>query len=106
MTNDGLTPAGSALKDTVAARTIRLSRNVGLSVPGDISVTGCNNFDLAQLMTPTITTFDLPVRQPGKDAAACLVEQLQNPSPLEERRCKPMLIARESSGPCRISGTE
>jgi GntR family transcriptional regulator of arabinose operon len=86
------------MEDTVAARVIKYLQTGGLSVPGDVAVTGCNNSEISQLMTPSITTFELPVRQLGKDAALRLIEQLTNPSLMEERCYEPKMIVRDSTG--------
>lgn len=87
------------LEDIVAARTIRLLEERGVLVPEGISVTGCNDLEISRFMTPTITTFELPARKLGMDAAVRLIEQLTAPSSSwEEKRYAPKLIARESSG--------
>jgi len=87
-----------AVSDVLAAAAIRGCRNAGLSVPGDVVVTGFDNIDISQATVPTITTVNQPKYQLGCMACEFLIEKLLNPT------CSPKqvllntdLIIRESS---------
>ncbi|MFC6003874.1 substrate-binding domain-containing protein, partial [Streptomonospora nanhaiensis] len=46
--------------DILAVGAYKAAQAEGLAVPGDLSVTGVDNVDLAQALTPELTTVDLP----------------------------------------------
>lgn len=51
-------------------------RQAGLSVPGDVSVTGHNDMPLVDMVEPPLTTIRLPHRELGWRAAQMLFEEL------------------------------
>ena len=59
--------------DVLAAGALRAARRMGLSVPGDVSVTGFDNIDLAEAMEPGLTTVHVPHRRMGAAAARALL---------------------------------
>jgi len=50
-----------ALNDVLAMATIRAARDLGLSVPGDISVVGVDNIELGSFFCPSLTTIASPI---------------------------------------------
>ena len=87
-----------AVSDVLAAAAIRGCRNAGLSVPGDVIVTGFDNIDISQATTPTITTIDQPKYQLGCMACEFLIEKLTNPeAPPKQVLLNTELIIREST---------
>lgn len=89
--------------DLVALGAVQAVKDAGLSVPGDISVTGFNNQDLAQLLRPTLTTVDQqPIHMIAK-AGELLTIQMGLPArergqPMEAK-ITPQFIIGESTGP-------
>jgi DNA-binding LacI/PurR family transcriptional regulator len=61
-----------ASSDLLAIRAIRALRDQGLSVPHDIAVVGYDDIELAQYVSPSLTT----VRQPVAAGAVALVDAL------------------------------
>lgn len=59
--------------DVLAAGALRAARRMGLSVPGDVSVTGFDNIDLAEAVEPGLTTVHVPHRRMGAAAARALL---------------------------------
>jgi LacI family transcriptional regulator len=45
-------------------------------VPADVSIVGCDDVELARLVTPELTTVHVPARELGARAARLLVQQL------------------------------
>jgi len=62
-----------AANDTSAIATIEVARELGVSVPGDLSVVGFDNIPESALAHPPLTTVQQPMRQLGHDAIAMLV---------------------------------
>lgn len=59
--------------DVLAAGALRMASELGLRVPEDVSITGFDDIDLAELMPPGITTVHVPHRRMGRQAAATLL---------------------------------
>ncbi|MBX2856942.1 MAG: LacI family DNA-binding transcriptional regulator [Rhodobacteraceae bacterium] len=59
--------------DVLAAAAINAASRMGLSVPNDISVTGFDDIDLANVVAPGITTAHVPHRRMGGLAAEFLL---------------------------------
>ena len=66
-----------AANDLSAIRTMEVARELGLDVPGDLSVVGFDNVPESALASPPLTTVDQPLRAMGATALDLLVRQLQ-----------------------------
>ena len=51
----------------------------GVSVPDDISVVGFDDIDLAEYVTPKLTTIQQPIREIGEQATEMLFNRIKNP---------------------------
>ena len=59
--------------DVLAAGALSQARKMGLDVPGDISITGFDDIEIAEIVTPELTTVHVPHRNMGKGAARLLI---------------------------------
>ncbi|WP_299693899.1 LacI family DNA-binding transcriptional regulator [uncultured Tateyamaria sp.] len=66
--------------DVLAAGAMRRARELNLSVPDDISVTGFDDIELARILTPPLTTVHVPHRKMGRRAAVELVKMVEQDS--------------------------
>ena len=94
-----------AANDLSAIHTIEVARELGLSVPDDLSVIGFDNVPESALCTPPLTTVAQPLRDMGARALELLVallsgasqggaEHVRLPTALVERSsCKPLASA-------------
>ncbi|MFL4478967.1 LacI family DNA-binding transcriptional regulator [Paeniglutamicibacter sp. ORCA_105] len=88
-----------AFNDLVAVGLMDRLRHRGLSVPGDISVTGFDNVPVSTLVWPTLTTVDFPRVQMGRTSVDALLEALQGTPRKSECHEVPFeLMVRESTG--------
>jgi DNA-binding LacI/PurR family transcriptional regulator len=71
--------------DRQAAGVYRALREVGMIVPGDISVIGFDNLPFTELLSPPLTTIHAPRLELGRTAAAMLL-RLINGEPIEMPR--------------------
>jgi LacI family transcriptional regulator len=71
--------------DLIALGVIRLARELGLAVPGDLSVVGFNDIPQSGLFDPPLTTVHVPQEEMGVLAAALLIDQLEGRH-IERRR--------------------
>ena len=62
--------------DHLATTIIGHLQHQGISVPGEVSVVGFDNYDLAQTLTPTLTTANHPKRQLGEDAGRMMLKMI------------------------------
>ena len=71
-----------AANDATALATIAVARQLGLSVPGDLSVIGFDNVPDAAMCEPGLTTIEQPIREMGRRAAQILVGRLGAAMPM------------------------
>ncbi|MFZ1728297.1 MAG: LacI family DNA-binding transcriptional regulator [Albidovulum sp.] len=63
--------------DVLAVGAMRRAREMGVDVPGKVSITGFDDIELAQVTVPGLTTVHVPHRQMGYRAAQLLVWMVQ-----------------------------
>ncbi len=85
--------------DLMALGAIRAVRQLGRSVPKDVSVVGYDNSTLMAFTDPPLTTVRQPVPQMAVAAVRALVDEIRgNPAPHSEYLFRPELIMRGSTG--------
>lgn len=62
--------------DLTAIGALKACARAQVSVPRDVSIVGCDDIELAQLVTPELTTVAIPAREMGARAARLLIRQL------------------------------
>jgi len=63
--------------DVLAAGALCAAADLGLNVPGDVSVTGFDDIELARIVTPALTTVHVPHREMGRKAAQALIAMVE-----------------------------
>lgn len=101
--------------DLMAVGALKACAAAGVKVPAELSVVGCEDIELATLVTPELTTVAVPARELGARAARLLVRQLAAADAAEGRSAEPKggtarplpvkLVARGSSGPAPATTT-
>lgn len=90
------------VNDFMAIGVLRELRDQGLSVPGDVSVTGFDNIRLAEFTNPALTTAHVPRERIGVLIFEALVPEPGRSADLSrDVLIDPVLVVRESTGPCR-----
>jgi LacI family transcriptional regulator len=93
-----------AFNDISAIGAIRALREVGLSVPEEVSVIGFDDVDSASFHNPALTTVRQPLREMGRLAAETVLQRIANgpaaPYP-ELLMVEPELIVRQSTAEAR-----
>lgn len=98
----GLRPTAIlSMSDAMAIGAMRALRDMRLHVPGDVSVVGFDDIDLAPHVDPPLTTVHQPVRRKGEEAVRLLlsVVQRRDLAKPEHRQLETRLIVRASAGP-------
>lgn len=92
--------------DAIAVNVCSVLDELGLSVPGDITVTGFDNIDDAAQNVPSITTINVPKEDLGQRAVKKLVDRIAYPgAPQEKIMISVEIVYRNSSSePQRAAG--
>lgn len=98
---DGLRPTGVlAMSDAMAIGAIRAAREHGLAIPGEISVVGFDDIEMAEYLAPSLTTVHQPIQRKGELAVERLLAQIDGAAPGAMILLLPTsLVVRRSSGP-------
>jgi LacI family transcriptional regulator len=89
-----------AINDLLAISALRAAADLGLRVPGDLSLVGYDDIPLASYIVPRLTTVTKDALAMGRTACAMLLARIQNPDlPRQQRHSPTRLIVRESTGP-------
>jgi len=89
-----------AANDDMAAGVIRVADRLGLRVPDELSVAGCDDVALARQVYPALTTINQPLSAMAKRAAVALIASVRDKRPLLGTEIVPAEIRiRESTGP-------
>ena len=89
--------------DVLAVGALRKARDMGLTVPNDVSIIGFDDIDLSQVTHPMLTTVHVPHREMGKQAARALAGLLNNGTPIQSTELPTQLKLRASLGPAPAS---
>ncbi len=99
-----LTPRPTAIlgvNDLMAMGALQAAYERGLSVPAELSVAGFDDIDLAEHLTPPLTTLAAHGEEIGHQAATLLFARLADPERPQQRLAIPtQLVIRRSTGPC------
>lgn len=87
--------------DVLAVGALREARRLGVSVPGQVSITGFDDIELAQIVTPPLTTVHVPHREMGRRAARELIALVESTSSGGSICIKTDIVERGSLGPAR-----
>jgi LacI family transcriptional regulator len=88
------------INDMLAIAVIRAANDLGLTIPGDLSVAGFDDIPFANYTVPRLTTVSGKGDQSGRDAVRLLLRRLTEPElPQQVTTADVQLIVRESTGP-------
>jgi DNA-binding LacI/PurR family transcriptional regulator len=89
------------VNDLLALGALKTALTAGLEVPRQISLIGCDDIEMARVVTPELSTVAVPAREIGARAARLLLRQLESkPAPRGTARPLPVrIVARQTTGP-------
>ncbi len=98
------TTAVMCINDEIAIAATVGARRMGMNVPRDLSVVGCNDIELARFFQPALTTLAIDIRSMVETALDLLFDQIHDQMPTSSGkpikiRLPVNLIVRESTGP-------
>jgi LacI family transcriptional regulator len=87
-----------AFNDTSAIGAIRALQDLGLNVPGDVSVIGFDDIKVSAFNNPRLTTIRQPLSNMGRIAAQCVLNRLNGSERFRKQiTVEPELVVREST---------
>lgn len=102
MRNEDRPTAVFAASDLLAIGALKAARSMGLSVPGDVSVAGFDDMEVASYQDPPLTTIRVDAYKIGQIAAQTAMEPLGSPT---RNYCLDAdLVIRGSTGPIKPGG--
>ncbi len=89
--------------DVTAIGAMRAVKEHSLRIPEDISLISIDDIDMAQYLTPMLTTIHIPVEEMGQMTAKILIDRIEGGHTLPVKVCLPYYVAgRESCGECLV----
>ncbi len=90
-----------AVNDLVACGVIHRLIQLGVQIPGDISIVGIDNIPQGVMISPTLTSINQDSYQHGHDVCLRLIERLESDNQPLNEICyrEPKLVIRESTEP-------
>ena len=86
--------------DMIAFGAMQMAAEVGIRIPGNLSVVGFDNYDQAALHTPPLTTIHQPFYEMGRIAVEMLDSIVQDPQKIRQHiLIEPELMVRRSTAP-------
>ncbi|PWJ88574.1 LacI family transcriptional regulator [Mesorhizobium loti] len=83
--------------DILAAGAIKYCHGAGIAVPGEVSIVGFDNLEIAELTSPELTTLEVPARDMGRIAADYILASPSQRLHLRQRELAIRLVVREST---------
>lgn len=99
LTRDARPSVVICANDVLGVGALGQARAMGINVPGDISITGFDDIELATVATPALTTVHVPHREMGLNAARALIDMVENQSEVASVELPTDLMLRASLGP-------
>ncbi len=92
-----------AMDDLIATGAITAIHRRGLSIPGDISIVGFDNYPESSCLFPALTSVDHPISRAGYLAMEAIAKALKAPTSwtLPHTILPTSLVVRESTGPVK-----
>lgn len=86
--------------DATAIGAMKALKEQGYAIPSDISIIGIDDLEIAQYVSPMLTTIHVPTEELGQMAAKLLIDRMENGNHLPVKVELPFYIAiRESCSP-------
>ena len=85
--------------DVLAVGALRKAKEMGFRIPDDLSVTGFDDIELAQVMDSTLTTVHVPHRRMGTRAAQILVSLINGEKFEKSKKLEATIQFRGTLGP-------
>ena len=76
--SNGTPDAIVCVNDSVAIGVYKAAAKVGISIPNELAVVGYGNLNSGRLITPALTTYDIPIKEMCASTVVLLVKLINN----------------------------
>jgi LacI family transcriptional regulator len=83
--------------DLLAIGALKAAAEGGVRVPAELSLVGCDDIEMARLVSPELTTIAVPARELGARAARLLLQQLAGETPRAQGAPLPVKLVRRGT---------
>ena len=87
------------MNDITAIGAIRAIHEYGFQIPSDIALISMDDIDIAQYVSPMLTTMHIPIEEMGKMTAKILIDRINNGHTLPLKMSLPYYMAKRESCP-------
>ena len=87
------------MNDITAIGAIRAIKECGYHIPNDIAVISMDDIDIAQYISPMLTTMHIPIEEMGRMTAKFLIDRINNGHTLPMKLSLPYYLAKRESCP-------
>ena len=94
-----------AASDTLAIGLIQAAFQTGIAIPGDVSIVGFDDIDIAAFTVPPLTTISQAGVRMGSEAARMVLDMIESGTPgleVVDVVIRPELVVRQSTAPARV----
>lgn len=88
--------------DVLAVGALRRARELGISVPDDVSVVGFDDIELAQVAYPALTTVHVPHHEMGRKAGRALAKLLRDGESIKPIALQTRIVTRDTLAPPKL----
>ena len=67
-----------SINDLIASACIKAVKEVGLRIPGDLSIVGFDNLPICSMLDPPLTTMDVSKKQIGQTAMRLVIDRIES----------------------------
>ena len=85
------------MNDITAIGAIRAIHECGYQIPKDIAIISMDDIEIAQYVSPMLTTMHIPIAEMGKMTAKILIDRIQNGHSLPLKMSLPYYLAKRES---------
>jgi LacI family transcriptional regulator len=87
--------------DVLAIGALAECRAAGIDVPGEVSLTGFDDLEIASMITPPLTTIRVPTQELGEAAAHSVLRMVAGESAMQSHELAVDLVVRATTAPPR-----
>ncbi len=88
-----------AANDMLAIEAFKAATEVGLDIPSDIALIGCDDIPFASALRPSLTSIHIPTYEMGRQAVELLFSRLDNPgAQIRNTSLEARAVIRQSTG--------
>ena len=69
------------ISDALALSVLKAAKELGVDIPGRLSLVGFDNLEIDDLVNPRLTSVEIPKRVIAQEATAALIQQMEGEGP-------------------------